>query len=1457
MRLCLNMIVKDEAHVIEESLNLLKNYICYWVISDTGSTDDTKNIIKNFFKREKIRGHLVEHKWKDFGTNRTLALESCYKHRKNFDYIWVFDADDLIIGNLTLPTKPKADMYNLIYGQGFTYWRGQIFKSSLKWKYVGVLHEFPECTSKQNPTRENINGDYYIDSRRIGNRNKAEDKYERDAKVLEQGLIDEPNNERYMFYLGQSYMDARNYDKAIEWYTKRADRGGWIEEVYYSLYRVATCMQYKNMPWEDVEKAYIKAWKSLPSRVDPLYEIAKYYRLTDNYEKAYTYAKQGSKIPYPADQYLFLFREIYEYKILDELSMDSYYVGKYEESFENCNKLLRKDLPTMDRNRIENNRDMCIQHIINNYITYPVKQIVNIKNNKKKLSNGIIFTITTSSLDLFNKTINSFLNCCLDYHKIDKWICVNESNSPYENNLSADDIDTIKKLYPFFEYKIQNNSDILMEGYIKNYKYWIHMDSDWQYFEKRNYIDECFNILSCDSSYGQVLFNKNYAENASGRHIAGGILVQNQNKQRYYVHEYHPKNTPEYEDFIKSNLGQSNRVYWPHYSVRPSMMKVSVMLTVERVENETKLEYATRYTNMGYKSTFLDTICCNRIKDAKHKDTFTVETFTDLFKSDDIWIEIKGKDSYGYDLGPPINGDIDFMKAVALQDDNCMGFNNLGYLKSMIVPPDKWINVDYPGFSMYVHKTRYDEYYKTFSEIGDKIINSDKPMKSFVINLERRKDRKEYITKIFNEAKFSDYEFYEAVDGTKISMTPEINKLFEGNDFNWRRGILGASLSHYNLWQKLSQSDDEFYCIFEDDIRLNTNFTVNLNRCHQYMIRHPNVDMILLGYSMFTYLREKVRPIYDVPLEEVSIHKHNSTFYIGGHFGYICSKNFVSKMINYIKINGIKRCIDSVMLDSKNVNIYECQPCLVYADWVTSTNSIVDSDTQKDFNSIDLNTDNNQEVLNNKTINLNTNNNQDLHTDNTQDTDKIISDSEENKIISDSQEVPNTLYIDAYNFEEAYILFDKINTDSLSIKEQFMFYDLLSTVCWNTGRKEEAIEICQHIIQLAKTNSSFADLVNIHYNRLNDKFNGFAKGISKATTNYKGDVVIVGLGNIFGDWDPSSIKTGLPGSEEAIVYGAQALADLGYRVVVYSLPPPKSIYSLKLSNPEYRRIETLNNDMNNKENKEHYDVAFIWRQYNIDHYISHNLADKYLLWLHDLCYGRNVFQTIPPNTEILWLSEFHRSSFLPSNPLLNKPNYIKTFGNGIVPSQFSLFNLHRKNKYSCIYASNYARGLKILLDIWIEIKTKYPESTLDIYYGWQTWGTITPQEEEQLKVKVIQLEKYDVREHGQIGHEELAQKMKQTSFWTYPCTFAETFCITGIKAQAAGCVPIIVESAALLETVKYGYKTNNINNYKQLLFDAFDKVDEWTLTKREEMSKWAIENHSWKNVATKWAQEFK
>ena len=133
--ICLNMIVKNEAHLIVDSLIKLTKKITfdYWVISDTGSTDGTQELIRSFFCQLNIPGELVEHEWQDFGYNRTKALESAYNKT---DYLLVFDADDELCGPFTLPFL-MADGYKLNFGDqhGISYSRVQIVNNHKKWCY--------------------------------------------------------------------------------------------------------------------------------------------------------------------------------------------------------------------------------------------------------------------------------------------------------------------------------------------------------------------------------------------------------------------------------------------------------------------------------------------------------------------------------------------------------------------------------------------------------------------------------------------------------------------------------------------------------------------------------------------------------------------------------------------------------------------------------------------------------------------------------------------------------------------------------------------------------------------------------------------------------------------------------------------------------------------------------------------------------------------------------------------------------------------------------------------------------------------------------------------------------------------------------------------------------------------------------------------------------------------------
>ena len=233
--MCLNMIVKDEAHIIEDTLTKLlkKIKIDYWVISDTGSTDDTKSVITTFFKKNNINGEIYDDKWKDFGYNRTLALAHAYNKSK---YVLIFDADDELCGDFVLPKEMNKDAYYLQFGDanGTSYIRTQIVNNHKKWKYVGVLHEYIACMEESNGT-EVITGNYYTVSGRTSSRNKAGDKYLKDAIILEKAYDEALQNKdeiygRYGFYCANSYYDAGKYEEAIKWFKITLNNKNWDQE---------------------------------------------------------------------------------------------------------------------------------------------------------------------------------------------------------------------------------------------------------------------------------------------------------------------------------------------------------------------------------------------------------------------------------------------------------------------------------------------------------------------------------------------------------------------------------------------------------------------------------------------------------------------------------------------------------------------------------------------------------------------------------------------------------------------------------------------------------------------------------------------------------------------------------------------------------------------------------------------------------------------------------------------------------------------------------------------------------------------------------------------------------------------------------------------------------------------------------------------------------------------------
>jgi len=348
MSICLNMIVKNEAHIIEKTLENICHYvpISYWVISDTGSTDDTKEIIHRFFDKKGIKGELVEHAWKDFGYNRTKALECAYQKT---DYLFIFDADDSIEGVLSFP-KLTQDKYMFRFGKDFSYERPLLMNNRKKWFFTGVLHEYLD--SNEPRTQTSLQGPYYVISGRSGDRSKDPDKYLKDAIILKQAFEVETRltlKSRYSFYCGQSYMDSEKVEEAIEWYKKCETSNGWDQERYYSCIQLGELYRRKG-DFMNMQFYWSKSCQYDQERIEGVVMLMEEFKKQNNHVLVNAMYHRWKEYRRDLQNKLFFRNFVYEYELEYLNSISAYYLKDLESGYLCCKKVI---LHHKDKNKIE------------------------------------------------------------------------------------------------------------------------------------------------------------------------------------------------------------------------------------------------------------------------------------------------------------------------------------------------------------------------------------------------------------------------------------------------------------------------------------------------------------------------------------------------------------------------------------------------------------------------------------------------------------------------------------------------------------------------------------------------------------------------------------------------------------------------------------------------------------------------------------------------------------------------------------------------------------------------------------------------------------------------------------------------------------------------------------------------------------------------------------------------
>lgn len=339
--ICLSMIVKNEAHVIRRCLDSVRPIIDHWIIVDTGSTDGTQDIIRAAMAN--LPGTLVERPWVDFATNRNEALKLARRHA---DYVLIIDADDELIipDGFTMPKLREVGYQFEIIDEHTRYWRNQLVNSRKNWRYRGVLHEFLFCPGVSETPVLGLAMRRGSD----GARHRDKTTGERDIAVLQKALAVETDPlmiARYTMYLGSTFDAGGDYKNALNWFSKRADLGGYAEEVYFSLLMSGVNAERLNEPADRVLQFYERATAVRPLRAEALHAASAYCRRRKQFAEGYRYAEAGLALELPSHG-ISLNPWVYEYGLLDEFAVNAYHIGQYSACGHACLKILgRSDVP--------------------------------------------------------------------------------------------------------------------------------------------------------------------------------------------------------------------------------------------------------------------------------------------------------------------------------------------------------------------------------------------------------------------------------------------------------------------------------------------------------------------------------------------------------------------------------------------------------------------------------------------------------------------------------------------------------------------------------------------------------------------------------------------------------------------------------------------------------------------------------------------------------------------------------------------------------------------------------------------------------------------------------------------------------------------------------------------------------------------------------------------------------
>jgi len=452
-------------------------------------------------------------------------------------------------------------------------------------------------------------------------------------------------------------------------------------------------------------------------------------------------------------------------------------------------------------------------------------------------------------------------------------------------------------------------------------------------------------------------------------------------------------------------------------------------------------------------------------------------------------------------------------------------------------------------------------------------------------------------------------------------------------------------------------------------------------------------------------------------------------------------------------------------------------------------------------------------------------------------------------LVARALEVTYNVSIKQSKLDEAWAAIFKLHElfpNDKNIEDQFVF---ISGLREQRDLTKKYVELAKHLIR----NNEKDKLLALTYAPPKEiENNPIVTDLIKSTrtpTIWSKKSVVIYCGPGWTIWSPKFLKekqnTFIGGSEEAVIYASRELVKQGYSVTVYGDPGEEGIFD----GVSYKHYFKFNHS-------DKFDILIGWR--SIEFYNYKYNARKTYLWLHD-CPNSFDFkkERLDNITKIMVLSKAQRELL----PLVPEDKFFYT-SNGFVEEHPDIKNDNIPTR--CIWTSSYDRGLQHLLEMWPNVKKAVPKAELRIFYGWQLFDKVYSTNPERMawKAKIVDLMKADGIYHGdRLTQGELEKEIKKAGVWAYPTDFYEINCISAIKAQVFGAVPVTMNYAALKETAQFGSKVDG-SIWDKEIKEAFREQlifrlmrEDLNKEERPKMSRWAKHKYNWKKIINSWIKE--